>query len=230
MTWSAIAAVFLLFAIGSSKCVRCGSTCIPTGTSSSRTFMQVNNATGLYPFYVDSMTATYSDKGCSGARYEVIKHLTYDSTLCMGTIDSIYYRVVDKSDSSMNKILSSCGSKLTKFTDISKVDCKVDGVDPFTIYRVMIGSQQYNCIRFDDGGKPTILGSTCDASCKSEYNMGKSWMSTVFVVAIIVVVVLVITVLCVIFFVFKSVSKPSKAMTKKYLCLFLLTLFPLQFF
>ena len=56
MTWSAIAAVFHLFAIGSSS-----------------TFMQVNNATGLYPFYVDSMTATYSDKGCSGARYEVIK-------------------------------------------------------------------------------------------------------------------------------------------------------------
>ena len=30
-----------------------------------------------------------------------------------------------------------------------KVDCKVDGVDPFALYRVMIGSQQYNCIRFD---------------------------------------------------------------------------------
>lgn len=53
------------------------------------------------------------------ASEELMDSLTYDSTLCMGTIDSIYYRVVDKSDSSMSKILSSCGSKLTKFTDIS---------------------------------------------------------------------------------------------------------------
>ena len=53
------------------------------------------------------------------ASKELMDSLTYDSTLCMGIIDSIYYRVVDKSDSSMSKILSSCGSKLTKFTDIS---------------------------------------------------------------------------------------------------------------
>lgn len=53
------------------------------------------------------------------ASEELMDSLTYDSTLCMGIIDSIYYRVVDKSDSSMSKILSSCGSKLTKFTDIS---------------------------------------------------------------------------------------------------------------
>ena len=53
------------------------------------------------------------------ASEELMDSLTYDSTLCMGIIDSIYYRVVDKSDSAMNKILSSCGSKLTKFTDIS---------------------------------------------------------------------------------------------------------------
>lgn len=53
------------------------------------------------------------------ASNELMDSLTYDSSLCMGTIDSIYYRVVDKSDSSMSKILSSCGSKLTKFTDIS---------------------------------------------------------------------------------------------------------------
>ena len=43
------------------------------GSASTRTFLQVNNATGLYAFYVDSMDGYYSDKGCSSVRYEVIK-------------------------------------------------------------------------------------------------------------------------------------------------------------
>lgn len=49
----------------------------------------------------------------------LIHSMSYDNTLCMGKIESVWYRITDKSDSSMSKILSSCGSKLTKFTDIS---------------------------------------------------------------------------------------------------------------
>lgn len=97
---------------------------------------------------------------------ELMDSMSYDNTLCMGKIESVWYRITDKSDSSMSKILSSCGSKLTKFTDISqlylitftyrKLSCTVDGVDPFAIYRAMIGSQQYNCIRFDSMNDATL--------------------------------------------------------------------------
>ena len=30
-----------------------------------------------------------------------------------------------------------------------KLDCKVDGKDPFALYRTVIGSQQFSCIRYD---------------------------------------------------------------------------------
>lgn len=98
--------------------------------TSTRTSIQVNNATGFYPFYIDSMTTYFSDNFCSKGRYQVIKQcrcrcvvtrsLSFDATICYGKVESMWYRIVDTSDSSMKAILDSCGSKLkNKFVDIS---------------------------------------------------------------------------------------------------------------
>ena len=102
--------------------------------SVAKTIFQINNSTNYYSFYVDEITNVYSGTSCSDSdiTHQIITQYiivvfdrisrTYDTTYCMGTAESIYYKVIDSNNLKQNAIVQNCGSSLTKkFVDISYV-------------------------------------------------------------------------------------------------------------
>ena len=206
---------FLLFLhLANASCVRLDRECL-LGT---KTFYQINNATNYYSFYVDEVTSSYSDNTCSGdtALYQVIMHRTYDTSFCMGKAESIWYKVLNYEDPKQKEIVDNCGSSLKKeFVDITTLDCKVNGVDPFASLKAVLNSQLYSCIRFNNK-QPEIAGTTpSNEKCDSDYDRGSSWISSFMIVMYVILAILAVCTVVLIVFVLvhpnkKNMKKQSK--------------------
>ena len=85
---------------------------------------------------------------------------SYDATFCYSTVESVWVRYADPSNSFVKTLVEKCSSKLTKqFVNVAYVldeidvidrdlNCVINDVDPFAIEKRMVGVKQHQCIRF----------------------------------------------------------------------------------
>ena len=155
------------------------------------------------PTFEDAVSSYFNENQCGKKRFSYLYHkvLKCKKTSekrkfdCVSTIKSVWIKVFDMDDYVMQQYVEHCNKDMnTKYIDISKVSCSINGQDPFAAERKKIKETQERVIRVDENNFPIY----------DEYYPGEDycvWNYEVNGLQISLVTILVIVAICLILFI-----------------------------
>ncbi|KAM7458249.1 hypothetical protein BLSTO_00989 [Blastocystis sp. subtype 1] len=154
------------------------------------------------PKYEDRVTSSFNENQCERRRFSFLYHniLSCKETStkrvynCTSTTKSVWLKAFDMTDYTVKQYLEHCNKKLNKkYVELSKIHCKIDGVDPFAMERATVGTVEMRTITVDKDNFPQYPEYFPEKdSCIWNYEVEGIWSGLVITIVSIVVVILVL--------------------------------------